>query len=173
MKNNKSGLTIWEIALFTIMLAVAGGTSVFFFFLNSEDMKIAQKKYDWIKNVNTILDAVSLEIANCVSIEHPFISDSSNCSFHSALNSGTQAPSSMLEGFSFVNNSLMYVKKDKNKLSKRADFNGLKNPLISGCLKGKFARIGPAKLMISFSMNEPDGSGNVKQFSRIVYLRNK
>lgn len=168
----RSGLTMWEIVLFMVMLAIAGGTSVFFFFLNSDDVKLAEKKYDWIKNTNKIVDEISIEIANSVEFEYPFDSESTNCLFKRAINSASQDPSLVENGFDFAGGNLTYVVKNGQVKSKKAKFNGIKNPIISGCSDGKFVRKGPAKLLFSFSLREPGGSGNKRKFRRIIYLRN-
>jgi len=136
-------------------------------------MQTARNKFNWIKQTNNILDNVSLEIANSVCINHPFDSDSVNCLFNSALNSSLQGPSSITKGFSFINGNLVYIEKNSQNRSKNASFNGMKNPLIQGCKNGKFKRVGPAELKISFAMHVPDNSGITKQFSRSIYLRNK
>ena len=59
MMRARSGLTVWELILFTIFLAIAGGSSVFFFFVNSSDVRKAQQKYEWVHNTNEMLDTMA------------------------------------------------------------------------------------------------------------------
>lgn len=170
---NRKGITLWEIGLFTLFLAVAVGASVFFFFLNSEDVKKAQKKYEWVRNINQTMDDVSLEIANAVVIDYPFDGQSKDCFFRAPMNSGNLIPSIVQEGFSFSENSLVYVARNASSKSGLRRFGRYSNPLVPNCKGGKFVRTGPDRMEVSFKAAAPDDSGQVKEFRRIINLRNK
>jgi len=169
----KSGLTLWEVLLFTIFLAVAGGASVFFFFLNSGDMKKAQQKYQWEQNINDMLDEVSNEIANAVHFEHPFNGDSRECFFRTSGDDGALLPSVFEEGFVFSDNSLTYVSRTAAVTTGLKRLGRFTNPLVSGCREGKFVRLAPDLLEISVKADSPNGENVGREFSRLIYLRNQ
>lgn len=173
MKRRNSGITLWELVLFTIFLAIAGGASVFFFFLNSDDMKKAQQKFDWVQNINDVLDEVSNEIANAVQFEHPFNGSSRECFFRASADSKTLLPSDIEEGFAFAGNSLTYVTRNSAATTGLKRLGRFANPLISGCHDGKFLRVSSGRLDISLRADSPDGSTLGREFNRIIYLRNQ
>jgi hypothetical protein len=170
---NKKGLTIWELMLFTLFLAVAIGASVFFFMLQSDDFKKAQQKYEWVRNVNQVLDEVSLELANAVIVSFPVSGPDKECFYRSAMNSGNLLPSIAQEGFSFSQNSLNYVSRNASASAGLRRLGRFNNPLVANCREGKFLRLGPDRLEISFKVNAPDNSGEIKQFRRVINLRNQ
>ena len=173
MKKRTSGITIWELALFTVFLAIAGGASVFFFFLNSKDVKTAQKKYDWIREVNETLDDICLEISNSIRIDHPFARESRDCMFKSAATSGDLSPSVKTEGFSFTESGLNYITRSNLGTEKGRRFEGRMNPLIKDCKNGTFVRSKSDCMKISFSLASPINKDEVRKFSRTIYLRNR
>ncbi len=170
---NRKGITIWEVALFTVFLAVAVGASVFFFMLQSEDVKKAQQKYEWVRHINQVLDEISLELANAVVVEFPFAGTDKECFYRAAMNSGNMIPSVVQEGFSFSQNGLNYISRNASDSAGLRRLGRFSNPLVANCREGKIARISADQLEISFKSGAPDGSGDVKQFKRIIYLRNQ
>lgn len=173
MNRDRSGITMWEIVLFTLFLAVAGGASVFFFFLNSDDVKGAQKKIVWIQNVNNVLDAMAEEIANSICFEHPFNGASGECFFRAAGDSASLQPVEVEEGFAFSENTLNYVVRNAAASTGLKRFGKFSNPLISGCREGKFIRVSSDRLDIMFRAEAPDGSSQMQNFHRIINLRNQ
>ena len=173
MNKRRKGITLWELALFTVFLAVAGGASVFFFFLNSTDMKKAQQKFAWVQDINDVLDAVANEIANSVQFEHPFNGSSRECFFRSSTDSGSLIASVFEEGFVFSDNSLTYVSRNAATTIGMKRLGKFINPLVTGCREGSFVRVAPNRLEISFRADSPDGSIIGREFSRIINLRNQ
>lgn len=173
MNKRKSGITLWEIVLFTVFLAIAGGASVFFFFLNSDDVKKAQQKFEWVQKINFALDAVSLEIANATQIEHPFAGSSRECFFRAPTEAGTLLPGEIQEGFSFSDNSMVYLSRRSDTATEMKRLGGFVNPLITGCRDGKFIRIAADRIEIRLRAQAPDGSMQFRDFYRLVYLRNQ
>lgn len=173
MKTCRKGITLWEIALFTIFLAVAGGASVFFFFLNSADMKTAQQKFFWVQSINDILDEVGNELANSVQLEHPFNNTSRECFFRAASDSGGMIPSVFEEGFVFSDSAMTYVSRSAATTTGLKRLGRFANPLITGCREGKFTRVTPDRLEISFRADSPDGTGTSREFVRVIQLRNQ
>lgn len=168
-----AGITLGEVILFTVFLAVAGGASVFFFFLNSDDVKKAQQKFDWVQQINSALDAVSLEIANAAQFDHPFAGSSRECFFKASVDGGTLLPDEVQDGFGFSENSLVYLSRRSERVSDQVGLGRLTNPLVSNCREGKFIRIAADKLEIRFKGTAPDGSGKTQDFYRLIYLRNQ
>ena len=162
MKTSRKGITLWEIALFTVFLAVAGGASVFFFFLNSDDM-----------NINDMLDEVSNEIANSAQFEHPFNGSSRECFFRTAADTGALVPSVLEEGFVFADGSLTYVARNAAATTGMKRLGRFANPLVTSCRDGKFTRVSPGRLEISFKADSPDGSVTSREFIRVIQLRNQ
>lgn len=173
MNKHRSGITLWEVVLFTVFLAVAGGASVFFFFLNSEDVKKAQQKFDWVQQINSKLDAVTLEIANSAQFDHPFAGTSRECFFKASVDAGTLLPDEFQEGFAFSENSLVYLSRRGEAVSDMPGLGRFTNPLISNCREGKFIRTAADQLEIRFKATAPDGSREAREFYRVVYLRNQ
>ncbi len=173
MNSKKRGITLWELALFTIFLAIAGGASVFFFFLNSSDMKKAQQKFAWVQDINDMLDAVTNEIANSVQFEHPFNGSSRECFFRSSSDSSSLIPSVFEEGFVFSDNSMTYVSRSASNTTGMKRLGRFTNPLVTGCRDGGFRRISSNLLEITFKADSPDGSELGREFSRIIHLRNQ
>ncbi|MBP5469157.1 MAG: hypothetical protein J6Z11_07930, partial [Candidatus Riflebacteria bacterium] len=69
----KKGFSVWELILFTVFLSVACGATLFFFFVNSSDVRKAQQKYEWVYDLNEMLDEVCSEISNCIYLDTPFV----------------------------------------------------------------------------------------------------
>lgn len=173
MSRNRSGMTVWEIVLFTVFLAVAGGASVFFFFLNSEDVQYAQRKYEWVQQINNVLDAICLEISNSVQFEHPFNGNSRECFFRAAIDAGTLLPDENREGFAFVDNNLVYVSRSGDSTSSLRRLGSFENPLVANCREGKFVRISSDLLEIKFIAMAPGAQRGSREFVRRINLRNR
>jgi hypothetical protein len=167
---NKKGMTVWEIVLLTIFLAIAVGSSLFFFLLNSEDARKARTEFAWIESINETLDEVCLEIANAAIIEYPFAGVTEECFFRSAMNSGHLLPVTVKEGFSFSNNSFVYIKETES--IKTSGSQKFSNPLINDCKEGKFIRKSSDCIEITFKATAPGDSGVSKTFRRKIFLRN-
>ncbi len=171
---NKSGLSVWEIILFTIFLAIACGSSFFFFFINSSDVRKAQQKYEWVYDINEMLDEVCSEISNSIYLDSPFIGESKECFYYSPVDPSKLEIGKDLEGFIFENGKLNYLMKDGRPTTKR--FGRFSNPLVAYCSDGKFVRLSASQLELSFKAQNPSSnSGNqeTKTFKRIINLRNQ
>lgn len=173
MKVNNKGITLWELMLFTVLLAIAGGASVFFFFINSEDVQKAHNQYVWIAEINEILDDVTLEIANSIAVEHPFIGSSPDCYFRAAKGYGALTPVDSQEGFAFSDNSLIYVSRGGTEAPMGGAFSRLDNPIVGNCSQGRFIRTGPNRLELRFVATSPDDRSVSRDFYRVIYLRNQ
>ena len=173
MRTRKSGITVWEIVLFTVFLAIAGGASVFFFFLNSADVQKAQQKYAWVQHINNVLDEICLEIANSAQFEHPFNGSSGECFFKVAIESGTLLPDESQEGFAFSDNNLMYMSRSAASASNLRRLGRYENPLVTNCREGKFTRLSSDQLEIKFFASAPGVPMSGREFYRLVNLRNR
>jgi hypothetical protein len=173
MRSKRSGLTVWEIVLFTVFLAVAGGASVFFFFLNSEDVQYAQRKYEWAQQINRVLDAICLEISNSAQFEHPFNGSSRECFIRAAVDSGTLLPDESREGFAFSDSNLVYVSRTGDSTSNLRRLGSFENPLVRNCREGRFTRISSDLLEIRFIAQAPGAFGDSREFLRRINLRNR
>jgi hypothetical protein len=172
MIHKKNGITLWEILLFTVFLAVSIGASVFFFFINSTDMQKAQQKYAWVKNINSVLDDVSLEIGNAVILSHPFNGSSKECFYRGASDHSTLEPESFEEGFIFSDDLLYYISKESS-ATNVTRFGKHRNPILVNCKDGIFNRKSANQIEIYFKMNSPNGTETDREFRRIINLRNK
>lgn len=173
MKKNNKGVTLWELMLFTLLLAVAGGASVFFFFINSADVQKAHNQHVWITEINKTLDAITLEIANSVAVEHPFVGSSPDCYFRAARGDGSLIPAASQEGFAFSDNSLVYVSRGGTEAPLDGAFSRLDNPIVANCSRGRFIRTGPNRLELRFVATSPDDRSISREFYRVIYLRNQ
>ncbi len=173
MKNRK-GFTVWEIVLFTVFLAIGAASTVFFFFINSSDVKKAEQKYEWVNNMNEMLDEICSEISNCVYLDTPFVGESKECFYYSPVDPSQLEIGKDLEGFTFADGKLNYVMKDGRLVTRR--FGKISNPLVPYCIDGKFVRISASQLEMSFkakNTKEANGEAEIKEFKRIIYLRNQ
>lgn len=174
MMRARSGLTVWELILFTIFLAIAGGSSVFFFFVNSSDVRKAQQKYEWVHNTNEMLDEICNEISNSIYLDVPFIGESQECVYYCPEDSTKLLVGKELEGFAFRGNEFVYIVKDDKTAAKR--FGRYSNPLVPLCSDGKFVRLSSSLLELSFkaqNKNVATGETETKEFKRIINLRNQ
>jgi len=173
MSAHRAGMTVWEVVLFTVFLAVAGGASVFFFFLNSDDVQYAQRKYEWVQNINRVLDAICLEVSNSAQFEHPFNGSSRECFFRVAVDAGTLLPEETQEGFAFVDNNLVYVTRSGDSTSNLRRLGSFENPLVVNCREGRFTRISSDLLEIRFLAQAPGAFSGSREFLRRINLRNR
>lgn len=174
MRRRKSGLSVWELVLFTIFLSVAGGASIFFFFVNSSDVRKAQQKYEWVYDINEMLDEVVNEISSSIYLDTPFVGESKECFYYSPVDPSQLEIGKDLEGFVFSDNSFSYVMKDGRTTTKH--FGRFSNPLAINCSDGKFTRLSASQLEISFksqNLNSETGQSETKEFRRIINLRNQ
>ena len=173
MKKRK-GFSLGEIILFTVFLSVAGGATLFFFFVNSSDVRKAQQKYEWVYDLNEMLDEVCSEISNCVYLDTPFVGESKECYYYSPIDPSQLEIGKDLEGFVFENGKMNYVMKDGRPVTRR--FGKFSNPLVAACTDGKFVRISASQLELSFkaqNINEKTGETETKEFKRIIHMRNQ
>ena len=173
MKTRK-GFSVWEIILFTIFLAVVCASTIFFFFINSSDVRKAEQKYEWVNNLNEMLDEICSEISNCVYLDTPFIGESNECFYYSPVDPSQLEIGKDLEGFVFSDGKLNYVMKDGRPVTKR--FGKISNPLVSNCIEGKFVRISASQLEMSFktkNIKANSGDSEIREFKRIINLRNQ
>lgn len=171
---NKSGLTVWELVLFMIFLSIACGASIFFFFINSSDVRKAQEKYEWVYDINEMLDEVCSEISNSIYLDSPFVGETKECFYYSPVDPSQLEVGKDLEGFVFENGKMDYVMKDGRPTTKR--FGRFSNPLVPICSDGKFVRLSSSQLELSFKAQNPKSKTKepeVKEFKRIIYLRNQ
>jgi hypothetical protein len=167
----KAGITTWEITLFILFLTISLGSSFFFFFINSADMRKAKNKLEWVSEVNQKLDVICLEIANSITISEPKIGDSKACFFKQAADGTTLQAAMQEEGFYFADNNLYYEIKGDESTNQR--FSGYANPIIANCAEGKFSPISLNQIELSFKMTPPDSDESARSFVRRIKLRNK
>lgn len=170
----KSGLSVWEVILFTVFLSIAGGSSLFFFFVNSSDVRKAQQKYEWVYDINEMLDEVCNEISNSIYLDSPFVGESKECFYYSPVDPSQLEVGKDLEGFVFTDDSFSYVMKDGRAITKH--FGRFSNPLVASCKDGHFERISSSQLLLTFkaqNTNSKTGETETKEFSRIINLRNQ
>lgn len=174
MIKRKSGLSVWEIVLFTVFLSVAGGSSLFFFFVNSSDVRKAQQKYEWIYDINEMLDEVCNEISNSIYLDTPFVGEVQECFYYSPVDPSQLEVGKNLEGFMFKGNQFLFEMKDGRETTRY--FGRFSNPLVASCKDGKFERISSSQLLLSFkaqNKNATTGEVETKEFRRIINLRNQ
>ncbi len=170
----KSGLSVWELVLFTVFLSIAAGSSIFFFFVNSSDVRKAQQKYEWVYDINGMLDEVCSEISNSIYIDSPFVGESNECYYYAPVDPTKLEVGKDLEGFVFNEGKMIYVMKDGRPTTKR--FGRFSNPLVASCKDGKFVRVSASQIELSFkaeNVNSASGVSETKEFKRIIHLRNQ
>ncbi len=169
----RRGLMIWEIVLFMVFLAIAAGSSVFFFFLSSKDVRIAQNDIILAQNANVVLDMICDDLSNAVLIERPFDGEAKECYFRKPALGGTLDPSLEVQGFVFSEGGLSYVVRTGSGTSQMKSYRGLANPLISGVDAGKFLRPDSRLIQIQMRTAFPESRDLQRNFRRSVFLRNQ
>lgn len=169
-----SGFTLWEVTLFLVFLGIAGGASMFFFFVGSTDMKLAKARYVWTRDVHALLDRISLEIAFAMEVDHPFAGESRECRFRQSYGGyGDLRPSLVTEGFGFVEDTLVRVVRDASGTSRLRSGGSWNNPLLRDVKTGVFRRRGPHELRMLVSLTPPGSNGETVTFERTICLRNQ
>lgn len=163
----------WEKGLFVLLLAIACGSSVFFFFFSSKDMKLAHYKSEWSRKVNLVLDLMVQDIGNAAILEHPFDGAQNQCLFRRPSLVGALDPSLETEGFSFSENQLNHFVKNASGTSIDKPFHNLSNPLMINMKKGQFERIGVRLLKITIVVAPSESTSEPAYFERNVFLKNQ
>lgn len=162
-----------ELMLFLMFLAIAGGASVFFFFLSSRDVKSAQDSYVWSLEVNSTLDRISEELAYSARIEHPFEGESQECWFRRPSLGNMLEPSLNQHGLVISENMLEYVSRTASETTKQRSFQGIDNPLLKNVRKGSFERRSSNLLVIALSLQPPGANEALQTFERRIFLRGR
>ncbi|RCK81242.1 MAG: hypothetical protein OZSIB_2111 [Candidatus Ozemobacter sibiricus] len=168
----RGGFEFWEMGLFVFFLAIAGGASIFFFFLSSRDMKAAQAQAATLQRIEQILDLIGRDLENAVTLSEPFTGAGKECFFRRATPSGSLPPSLVEEGFVFRDNALLHVVRDAAGVPLARPLGDLDNPLIAGLQAGSFERLGPGLLQISLKIALPTDPEASRVFTRTIFLRN-
>ncbi|HNW33585.1 MAG TPA: hypothetical protein PKM25_01535 [Candidatus Ozemobacteraceae bacterium] len=162
-----------ELLLFLMFLAIAGGASVFFFFLSSRDVKNAQNDYVWSLQVNSVLDRVAGELAYASQIDHPFEGESKECWYRRPAVGGALEPSLNQQGLILGDGMLEYVTRMASGTSKTRAFQGLENPLLRNVKKARFERRSSNLLVVSVSIQPPGATEEMQTFERHICLRSR
>ena len=170
---SRAGLTLWEMILFLTMLAVAGGASIFFFFLSSRDMVQARERQLWEKNVHTLLDQIHEELMNAALVDLPFSGEGKECFFRRTLPAGSLEASLQSEGLVVSKASLIHMTRSGDGASRQTPFREYENPLLVKVKKGIFRRLSPKQLEIELHLAPPDNPEAAEIFRRTIYLRNE
>ncbi|NLI79644.1 MAG: hypothetical protein GX442_24770 [Candidatus Riflebacteria bacterium] len=168
----RRGLAVWEMGLFIFFLAIAGGASIFFFFLSSRDMRAAQSQAAWLQRIDLVLDQVVRDLENAVSLAGPFAGPDKACVFRRAAPSGSLPPSLEEEGFEFADGGLVHVVRTASGTLVPRPLGPLENPLVPGLQAGTFERLGPSLLRITCKVPTPMDPGTTRTFRRTIFLRN-
>lgn len=173
LRRMTAGLTVWEVTLFFVFLAVAGGASIFFFVLGSRDMEMAKGRFVWSRDVHALLDRMAQEIAFASEVEHPFAGEAHECRFRQVYGGGSELRSSLLvEGFSFLDDTLIRTVRDASGTNRLPQGEMWKNPLLKGVKAGFFRRVNSNKLLLQIQVVPPGSDGKAQTFERVICLRN-
>ena len=168
----RRGLAVWEMGLFLFFLAVAGGASIFFFFLSSRDMRAAQSQAAWLQRIDLVLDLVARDLENAVALTGPFAGPDKVCLFRRAAPSGSLPPSLEEEGFEFAEGGLVHVVRTASGTMVPRPLGPFENPLVPGLQAGTFERLGPSLLRITCKVPTPMDPATTRTFRRTIHLRN-
>ena len=162
-----------EVALIILLFALGAGAASFSLFLSSRDMRGAQMRSAWLKGVESLLDHMSIELQNAATVDFPFHGEGTQCLFRRPMADWTIAAGGETCGLIFQDNTLIHVVRNASGTNLPKAFQGSPNPLLSGVQAGKFERLGPRSLRISFRAAPPDTPGAMLGFERVVFLRNQ
>lgn len=168
----RGGFEFWEMGLFVFFLAIAGGASIFFFFLSSRDMKAAQAQATSLQRIDQTLDLIARDLEHAVTLSEPFAGAGKECFFRRGAQSGSLPPSLEEEGFVFSDNALIHVVREASGLPVSRPLGAVENPLVEGVQTGSFERLGPGLLRISLKIPVPTDPEASRVFTRTIFLRN-
>lgn len=160
-------------SLLIILLAFAGGATVFYFFLSSRDVKGAQSRLIWEQQIESVLDLISTELMNSSTIVLPFQGNSNQCLYRRTLSTGALSQSLETEGFFIIEGAILHVLYVSPVSHVMKEIAGRVNPLLTGVKMGKFERVGSKSIKILLKVAFPESPEETKIFERSVYLRNK
>jgi hypothetical protein len=167
-------LTPWrEKALMAVLLAMAAGTMIFLFYLSSTDVKKSQAASGWSQKISLLLDQMCQDISSAVLVDHPFSGVSNQCVFRRPLSTGALEPSLDAVGFVFAENTLQHTVKTASGTILPKNYGGWENPLLTGVQNLQFERVKARLLRISLKVKLPDTEDGVKDFERLVFLKNQ
>ena len=169
----RRGIAAAEIALIILLFALGAGAASFSLFLSSRDMRGAQVRSAWMKGVETLLDRLSNELQNAATVEFPFHGEGAQCLFRRPMADWAIAAGGETCGLIFQDSTLIHVVRNASGTNLPKPFQGAPNPLLNGVQAGKFERVGPRSLRISFRIAPPDAPGTTLGFERVVFLRNQ
>lgn len=162
-----------ELLLFLMFLAIAGGASVFFFFLSSRDMKSAQDNFAWSLEVNSMLDRIAGDLAYAAQIEHPFAGESGECWFRRSSPGNMLEPSFPHHGLVINDGVLEYACRTASESTKLKSFRGMENPLLRNVKNGRFDRRSSDLLVMTVSIQPPGAAEGLQTFERHIFLRGR
>lgn len=162
-----------ELLLFLMFLAIAGGASVFFFFISSRDVRTAQSDYAWALQVNAVLDRIADELAYAAQIDHPFDGESKECWYRRAVPGGGLEPSLTQQGLAVADGMLEFVTRNASGSLKSRAFRGFDNPLLKNVKKASFERRSPNLLVISMTLVQDGTTDGTQTFERAISLRSR
>ncbi len=128
---------------------------------------------DWSRQVDLVLEKLSLELGNSALVEHPFEGPSNQILYKKAVPSGGMEPSLETEFLLFSDKCLYHGVKGATGTNVLKPFFGFANPLLSNIQEGEFTRIGPRLLSAVLKISPPDSSKIIKQFKKMVFLKNQ
>lgn len=163
-----------QLRLLLTLLAVGTASLVFFSFLGSRDMKAAQFRSHWVRQVETVLDRLSQELENSASVDFPMQGTGPQCAYHRTTADWTLGSSLEAESFLFAENSLYHMVRNASGTSPAPKpLGSLTNPLLSGVKNGVFERLSPRLIKLSCTIQFPDKPDTQQPFERLINLRNQ
>ncbi len=163
-----------QLRLLLTLLAVGTASLVFFSFLSSRDMKSAQFRSNWARQVEGVLDRLSQELENAAVIEFPQQGTGPQCAFRRATADWTLGAAVEIDTFLFAENSLFHMVRTASGTSPAPrPIGNLANPLLSGVQGGVFERVSPRLLKLSCRIQLPDKPEVYQSFDRLIHLRNQ
>ncbi|MBF0500836.1 MAG: hypothetical protein HQM09_11930 [Candidatus Riflebacteria bacterium] len=162
-----------EIGMLILLLAMIAGAVTFSFFISSRDVKSANARSLWTRNIEKLLDKISLEIQNAANIEFPFQGEGNQCIFRRSSADWSLQVGPEIEILSLSESNLAYQIHDASGTNLMKPFQGNANPLLTGIQSGHFERSGPHMMRFSFKIAPPDAPDSPVTFERCIHLRNQ
>lgn len=173
LRLSRQGVSISEVILLMIFLAIACGSSIFFFFISSRDSQAARDQFEWAREIEEKMDLIGRELSTAAFVERPFHGVSTECYFRRSTFSELLAASINIQGFIISDGNLVHVTRTDTQTPSQTTFQTLKNPIISGIKDGGFERLEPSLLRLHLMVALPDNSNETRRFERLIHLRNQ
>lgn len=168
---SSDNIDLADLKLVLLFLAIAFGSFIFVYFLNTSDVVKAQNMYTELMDLYQKFNRFCNDIENCKELIVPKTGSSSECIFSLPVQ---HLVSLEKVGFIFKNKSCYFVRySQNNEFQIPQKYKNYSNPLLDGnILEGCFTRISQSLLEVKLKVQLKSMPNTLKEVKRLIYLKN-